>query len=75
MQRARNSTAARALDLDSLESRPLAGTEGALAPFFSPDSRWIGFFAEGKLKKIPVSGGEFSDRVRFGWFMGWELGT
>lgn len=33
------------------------GTEGAAAPFFSPDSQWIGFFASGKLKKVPVSGG------------------
>ena len=43
--------------IDSLESKALLGTEGALAPFFSPDSQWIGFFAEGKLKKIPVTGG------------------
>ena len=43
--------------LDSLESRPLAGTENAQSPFFSPDGRWIGFFAGGKLKKIPASGG------------------
>ena len=33
------------------------GTEDARAPFFSPDSQWVGFFAEGKLKKIPVTGG------------------
>jgi Tol biopolymer transport system component len=32
-------------------------TEGALYPFWSPDSRYIGFFAQGRLKKIPVSGG------------------
>jgi Tol biopolymer transport system component len=44
-------------DLDDLEARPLAGTEGALYPFWSPDSRFIGFFAQGKLKKIEVSGG------------------
>ena len=43
--------------LASFEAVPLAGTEGALNPFFSPDSRWIGFFAQEKLKKIPVSGG------------------
>jgi len=35
----------------------LAGTEGAADPFFSPDGRWIGFFAGGKLKKISVDGG------------------
>lgn len=36
---------------------PIAGTEGASDPFFSPDSQWIGFFADGKLKKISVEGG------------------
>jgi serine/threonine-protein kinase len=36
--------------------KPLDGTEGAMAPFFSPDGRWIGFFAQGKLKKAAVGG-------------------
>jgi serine/threonine protein kinase/Tol biopolymer transport system component len=43
--------------LDALSSQPLAGTEEAMAPFWSPDSRSIGFFAEGKLKTILVDGG------------------
>ena len=43
--------------LDSLESKPIAGTEGAVAPFFSPDGQWVGFFAGGKLKKVSVNGG------------------
>ena len=43
--------------LDSLESRSLAGTDGAQSPFFSPDGRWIGFFAGNKLKKISAGGG------------------
>ena len=43
--------------LDTLAARSLAGTEGAFQPFWSPDSRFIGFFAGGKLKKIEVSGG------------------
>jgi Tol biopolymer transport system component/DNA-binding winged helix-turn-helix (wHTH) protein len=43
--------------LDSLITRPLAGTEGAFMPFWSPDSRSIAFFAEGKLKKIDTQGG------------------
>jgi hypothetical protein len=43
--------------LDSLEARPLIGTEGANSPFFSPDGEWLGFFADGKLKKISVNGG------------------
>ncbi len=37
--------------------RPLAGTEGAWAPFFSPDGQWVAFFAETKLKKVSVNGG------------------
>ena len=43
--------------LDSLQSHSLPTTEGATYPFWSPDSRYIGFFAYGKLKKIAVSGG------------------
>ena len=43
--------------LDSVEGQPLAGTENAAFPFWSPDSRFIGFFAGGKLKKVAASGG------------------
>jgi serine/threonine protein kinase len=43
--------------LDRLAAEPLAGTESPSFPFWSPDSRSIGFFADGKLKKIAVSGG------------------
>jgi eukaryotic-like serine/threonine-protein kinase len=43
--------------LDALTSRPLAGTEGGQSPFWSPDSRIIGFFAGGRLKKISAAGG------------------
>ena len=43
--------------LDNLSAQPLAGTEHATLPFWSPDGRHIGFFAEGKLKRIPVVGG------------------
>jgi len=43
--------------LESLTAQPLAGTEGAAQPFWSPDSRYVGFFADGKLKKIEASGG------------------
>jgi len=38
------------------EAKPIAGTEGAKSPFFSPDGRWLGFFAQGKLKKVTVGG-------------------
>jgi eukaryotic-like serine/threonine-protein kinase len=43
--------------LDSLESEALPGTEDATRPFWSPDSAFIGFFAQGKLKKIALAGG------------------
>jgi Tol biopolymer transport system component len=43
--------------MDSLEAKAIPDTEGAVDPFFSPDGRWLGFFADGKLKKISVSGG------------------
>ncbi len=43
--------------LDSLEARPIPGTDGAVNPFFSPDDQWLGFFVGQKLKKISVSGG------------------
>ncbi len=43
--------------LDGLTAQPLANTEGASFPFWSPDSRFIAFFADGKLKKIEASGG------------------
>ena len=44
-------------DLDREEPRELAGTEGASRPFWSPDSRLIGFAAGGEVKKISVQGG------------------
>jgi eukaryotic-like serine/threonine-protein kinase len=43
--------------LDSLAAQPLPGTDGASGPFWSPDSRFIAFFTQGKLKKIDASGG------------------
>ena len=43
--------------LDSMTPQRLAGTEDAIFPFWSPDSRYIGFFSNNKLKKIEVSGG------------------
>jgi len=44
--------------VDSGTIHPLAGTEGAEHPFWSPDSRSIGFFAQGKLKRIDENGGD-----------------
>jgi Tol biopolymer transport system component len=43
--------------LDQSQATALSGTENARDPFFSPDGQWIGFFADGKLKKISVQGG------------------
>ena len=43
--------------MDSFEATPLSGTEGAESPFFSPDGQAVGFFAEGKIKKVSISGG------------------
>jgi Tol biopolymer transport system component len=43
--------------LDQIAAMPLAGTEEAGGPFFSPDGQWLGFFSGGKLKKIAVTGG------------------
>jgi len=41
---------------DSVDTRTLPGTEGATSPSFSPDGRWIAFFADGKVKKVALDG-------------------
>jgi len=41
----------------SFEAREIAATEGASAPFWSPDSKWIGFFSAGSIKKVEAAGG------------------
>ena len=43
--------------LDSVTAEKLAGTDGAYAPFWSPDGKFIGFFSDGKLRKISAAGG------------------
>src|SRR5579859_1760149 len=43
--------------LSTGEATPLAGTQGGIFPFWSPDGKYLGFFADGKLKKIPAAGG------------------
>jgi len=45
--------------MGELESSPIRGTEarGVRDPFFSPDGRWVGFWASGELKKVPLAGG------------------
>ncbi|HSS44419.1 MAG TPA: hypothetical protein VLO07_03675, partial [Thermoanaerobaculia bacterium] len=42
--------------LDDLTARPIPGTEGATFPFWSPDGRFLAFFADGKLEKVDVAG-------------------
>jgi len=44
--------------LNTLESVPITGTEGGNNPFFSPDGKWVGFWSNGQLKKVPVTGGD-----------------
>ncbi len=44
--------------MDQMEATPIGGTEGgARNPFFSPDGQWVGFWADGHLRKVSVSGG------------------
>ena len=43
--------------MDQSAAKPIAGTKGGTSPFLSPDSRWVGFWADGKLKKVLVEGG------------------
>ena len=43
--------------LDSIDAQPLAGTEEAVYPFWSPDNRFVAFFAGSKLKKVQATGG------------------
>ena len=43
---------------DELESRLLAGTEGARGPFLSPDGAWVGFVRNAKIYKMPTAGGD-----------------
>jgi serine/threonine-protein kinase len=42
--------------MDILKDEPMPGTERAFGPFFSPDGQWVGFFADGKLKKASIGG-------------------
>src|SRR5262249_3050649 len=43
--------------LAGAEAQAIRGSEGADSPFLSPDGRWVGFFANGKLKKVSLGGG------------------
>jgi WD40-like Beta Propeller Repeat len=43
--------------MDRPEATPLKGTEGGFFPFFSSNGQWVGFFGDGKLKKVSILGG------------------
>jgi serine/threonine-protein kinase len=58
--------------IDRLDGQPIAGVIRAYAPFFSPDSQWIGFFERGELKKVHVDGGP---AVTIGAVTGESLGA
>lgn len=49
--------------MDAMEAKPLPGTDGASLPFFSPDGKWIGFRAKGKLMKIPTQAGSPPEEI------------
>jgi Tol biopolymer transport system component len=44
--------------MDELEAQIIPGTEGGRTPFFSPDGQWIGFQADGQIKKVALTGGD-----------------
>jgi len=43
--------------LDEPRATAIAGTEGAIAHFFSPDGAWLGFWQAGRFKRLPLAGG------------------
>jgi serine/threonine-protein kinase len=61
--------------LDAQESTPIAGTDNATNPFFSPDGRWIGFWSTRTLKKVPAGGGVPMTVVEGAGFLGTSWGT
>jgi serine/threonine-protein kinase len=55
--------------LERWEAVPITGTEGGSAPFLSPDAKWIGFYADERIKKVQIGGGtatEVCDYIRPG---------
>jgi Tol biopolymer transport system component len=56
--------------LDSVTSRPLAGTAGASLPFWSADSRSVAFYADGSLKRIDLAGGLVRTLAKAGYGFG-----
>jgi serine/threonine protein kinase len=56
--------------LDSVSPRPLPGTDGASLPFWKPDSRSVGFFADAKLKRIDTESGSIQPLARAAYGQG-----
>jgi eukaryotic-like serine/threonine-protein kinase len=50
--------------IDQFQATPIAGSDGGVQPFFSPDGKWVGFFARQKLWKVPLSGGRPTEIAR-----------
>ncbi len=44
--------------LDHPDARPIAGTDNARVPFVSPDGKWVGFWSDNAIRKVPIEGGE-----------------
>ncbi len=59
--------------IDQFSAQPMAGTDGANDPFFSPDGQWIAYYANGKLEKVSVFGGSPQEVCTVPGFMrgGW----
>lgn len=62
-----DSTRLHVRELNSFNATPIPGTEGARAPFFSPDGEWVGFFAGGSVKKASLAGGSPQTLVETAW--------
>jgi serine/threonine protein kinase/Tol biopolymer transport system component len=56
--------------LDRPDARPIPGTEGANAPFVSPDGKWIGFWAPEQIRKVPIEGGTPTTICPWPWDFG-----
>ncbi len=50
--------------INQFEATPIAGSDGGVQPFFSPDGKWVGFFARKKLWKVPLGGGPPTEIAR-----------
>ncbi len=59
---------------DQLDAKVIAETEGAMSPFLSPDDRWIGFWADGRLLKVPAEGGVPTALCAVPWPYGFSWG-